>query len=56
MTPLHLAAQRGRYNLVGYLVGKGANVNIQDLNGVRLKQLMHGNLGLVYSHPTDRGV
>jgi len=37
MTPLHLAAQRGQYNLVGYLVGKGADVNAKDLNEVRLK-------------------
>ena len=34
MTPLHLAAQRGRYNLVGYLVGKDADVDIGDVNEV----------------------
>ena len=49
MTPLHLAAQRGRYNLVGYLVDKGADVNIRDINGVRLI------LYAVCSHVTERG-
>ena len=37
MTPLHLAAERGRYNLVGYLVHKDANVNAKDRNGVGLQ-------------------
>ena len=49
MTPLHLAAQRGRYNLVGYLVDKDADVNIQDINGVRLI------LCAVCSHATEKG-
>ena len=49
MTPLHLAAQRGRYNLVRYLVDKDADVNIQDINGVRLI------LCAVCSHATERG-
>ena len=49
MTPLHLAAQRGRYNLVGYLVDKDADVNIQDINGVRLIQCA------VCSYATEKG-
>ena len=56
MTPLHFAAQRGRYNLVGYLVGKDADVNAKDLNEVRL----NGNnfcivIESVFSHATERG-
>ena len=30
MTPLHMAAERGRYEVVGYLAGKGADQDIQD--------------------------
>ena len=37
LTPLHLAAERGRYNLVKYLVDQSADVNIQDLDGVKLQ-------------------
>lgn len=35
MTPLHLAAERARVEVIEYLVGKEANIiNVQDLNGV----------------------
>ena len=34
MVPLHMAAARGRYEVVGYLVGKGAKNNIKDTKGV----------------------
>ena len=34
MTPLHVAAERGYTEIVDYLVCKGANVNIQEKNGV----------------------
>ena len=35
MTPLHVAAQRGeRISIVEYLVDKGADINIEDDNGV----------------------
>ena len=34
MTPLHLAAESGRIKVVKYLVERGADINIQDENGV----------------------
>jgi len=34
MVPLHMAAERGRYEVVGYLAGKGAYKDIQDEEGV----------------------
>ena len=34
MVPLHMAAGRGRYEVVGYLVGKGAENDIKDNKGV----------------------
>ena len=33
-TPLHLAAKEGSYNVVRYLVDKGADVNIRNQFGV----------------------
>lgn len=30
MTPLHIAAERGRYRTVEYLVGKGAHISAED--------------------------
>ena len=37
MTPLHIAAERGgRLNIVEYLVGKEADINITDNNKVNL--------------------
>ena len=33
-TPLHLAAKEGSYNVVRYLVDKGADVNIKNQFGV----------------------
>ena len=46
MTPLHLAAERGRVVAIKYvgraLVGKEANIiNIQDLNGVYILCVMY---------------
>ena len=35
MTPLHLAAKGGRGNVVNYLGGNEAIINIQDLDGVK---------------------
>ena len=34
MAPLHMAAERGRYEVVGYLVCKVATKDIQDNKGV----------------------
>ena len=34
-TPLHLAAEQGRFeNILGYLLDKGADINIKDNDGV----------------------
>ena len=34
-TPMHMAAAKGRFeNILGYLVGKDAGINIKDNNGV----------------------
>ena len=36
MTPLHVAAEKGdRLDIVEYLIGKGADINIKDYSGVR---------------------
>ena len=34
MTPLHVAAEQGNHEIVGYLVRKGADINITDRKGV----------------------
>ena len=34
ITPLHVAAERGHPRIVEYLVDKGADIDIQDKNGV----------------------
>ena len=34
MVPLHMAAERGRYEVVGYLVGQGAMNDMKDNKGV----------------------
>ena len=37
MTPLHLAAERGRVKVVNYFAGNGADIiNIQDQDGVTI--------------------
>ena len=34
ITPLHVAAERGHRRIVEYLADKGADIDIQDKNGV----------------------
>ena len=34
MIPLHLAAESGRIKILGYFIEQGADINIQDDNGV----------------------
>ena len=41
MTPLHLAAESGHIKIVGYLFDQGADINIQDEDGV----IIHSNTG-----------
>ena len=36
MTPLHLAAESGHINKVNFFCDKGADINIQDKDGVNL--------------------
>ena len=36
MTPLHLAAKQGHKEIVGYLIEKGAEINIKDENEVTI--------------------
>ena len=36
MTPLHVAAERGHFKIVQFLVGEGADVNTKDNSGVNL--------------------
>ena len=36
-TPLHAAAKKGRDDTVKCLVGKGADINLQDHNGVNTR-------------------
>ena len=38
MTPLHVAAEKGRFNIIKPLVDKEANINIEDNNGVNERQ------------------
>ena len=36
LTPLHVAAKKSRAQILQYLVGKGADINIKDKNGVNI--------------------
>ena len=38
MTPLHAAAEKGCFNIIKPLVDKGANINIEDNDGVIERQ------------------
>ena len=35
MVPLHIAAEKGRYKIVGYLLGEKVDVNMIDHNQVQ---------------------
>ena len=56
MTPLHVAAEEGNHEVVGYLVRKGANINIEDRKGVRIsgyttKCIINTNIAALNSSP-----
>jgi len=38
MTPLHWAAEKGRFNIIEPLVDKGAKINLGDKDGVKERQ------------------
>ena len=40
-TPIHLAAESGCIKVVKYLVNQGADINIQDENGVIIYVTIH---------------
>lgn len=40
MTPLHVAAERGYIKIVDYLVWKGADINIQEKDGVSIPTIV----------------
>ena len=46
MTPLHLAAKSGHVKIVNYLCDEGADINIQDNDGVNLNAGRFSRLGL----------
>ena len=48
MTPLHVAAENGRFKLVKLLVNKKANINIKDNDGVsKVVHLIEGTIAIV---------
>ena len=55
MTPLHMAAKRGCSYLVGYFIGKEADINIKDDNGViiLLALLIHTSVNLIPVYPRE---
>ena len=48
MTTLHVAAERGYIKIVDYLVGKGANIDIQDEKGVIICDTFNNNYFLEF--------
>ena len=55
MTPLHLAAEGGRIKVVKHLVEQGADINIQDDNGVIICDHIHTSAEyLIGFHPHRR--
>ena len=49
MTLLHMAAEGGHLNIVEYLVGKGANKNVENLSKVSIRDCTTKQI------PTHRG-
>ena len=47
MTPLHVAAEKGRIKIVEYFVKERADVNIQDCNGVSIHRYNNCKVGLL---------
>ena len=48
MTPLHVAAENGRFKLVKLLVNKKADINIKDNDGVsKVVHLIEGTIAIV---------
>ena len=47
MTPLHIAAERGYIKIVDYLISKGADIDIQDDNGVLMHDYFNNNVVLL---------
>ena len=48
MTPLHVAAENGRFKLVKLLVSNKANINIKDNDGVsKVVHLIEGTIAIV---------
>ena len=43
MAPLHIAAERGYVKMVDYLIGKGADIGIQDKEGVIICDCFNNN-------------
>ena len=49
ITALHIAAERGHIKIVEYLADKGADVDIQDKNGVSVHDHSNDNVELLIS-------
>ena len=47
MAPLHVAAERGYFTIVDYLIGKGATINIEDKKGVTICDCPNNNVILL---------
>ena len=43
MVPLHVAAEAGRYKIVGLLYGDGVDINMKDDNGVSIQDYKVGD-------------
>ena len=50
MTPLHVAAERGFVKIVDYLIDKGADIDLQEKNGVIRPVARIFRRGVTYIH------